>query len=65
MSINNILDDTEVEEYEKDELQLKFDAIKRRIYQAAKDGFSINLCSHLNKIDSLEVKNIIVNQVSA
>lgn len=64
MSINNIGDET-TEEYEKDELQLKLDAIKRRIFQAAKEGFSLNLCSHLNKIESTEVRNIIVNQVSA
>lgn len=49
------------EEIEKDEY---FYTLKKRIYQSAKEGFSLNLVLFLNKIESLEVRNIIVNQVS-
>lgn len=49
------------EEIEKDEY---FYTLKKRIYQSAKEGFSLNLVLFLNKIESPEVRNIIVNQVS-
>jgi hypothetical protein len=50
----------EAEEIEKDEY---FYALKKRIYQSAKEGFSLNLVLWLNRIESSEVRNIIVNQV--
>jgi hypothetical protein len=43
----------------------KFYAIKKRIYQAAKDGFSINMMLHLKKIESQEVRNVLINQVNS
>lgn len=48
------------EEIEKDEY---FYTLKKRIYQAAKEGFALNLVLYLNKMESSEVRNIIVNQV--
>lgn len=49
------------EEIEKDDY---FYALKKRIYQSAKEGYSLNLVLHLNKIQSAEVKAIVINQVS-
>jgi hypothetical protein len=60
--MTSIQNNTEiVEEIEKDEY---FYALKKRIYQSAKEGFSLNLVLFLNKIESLEVRNVLVNQVS-
>lgn len=60
--MTTIADNQELtEEIEKDEY---FYALKKRIYQSAKEGFSINIAVFLNKIESPEVRNIIINQVS-
>ena len=53
--------DVLTEEIEKDEY---FYTLKKRIYQSAKEGFSLNIVLLLNKITDAEVRNIIVNQVS-
>lgn len=50
------------EEIEKDDY---FYALKKRIYQSAKEGYSLNLILFLNKIESAEVKAIVINQVSS
>lgn len=47
-------------EIDKDEY---FYALKKRIYQSARAGFPLNLALYMNKIESPEVRNIIVNQV--
>lgn len=39
-------------------------SIKKRIYQSAKEGFSLNLCVCLQKIEDIESRNVLVNQVS-
>jgi hypothetical protein len=41
-----------------------FYALKKRIYFASKEGFSLNLALFLNKIESADVRSILVNQVS-
>jgi hypothetical protein len=38
--------------------------IKKRIYQASKDGFSVSLQNILNRVESMEIRNVLVNQVS-
>ena len=47
-------------EIDKDEY---FYGLKKKIYAASKSGFSLNLATLLNKIDNLDIRNILVNQV--
>lgn len=49
-------DDADKDEY--------YHSIKKRIYQSAKEGFSLNLCVLLHRIDDIESRNVLVNQVS-
>lgn len=39
-------------------------SIKKRIYQSAKEGFSLNLQVLISRVDSAEVRNVLVNQAS-
>ncbi|KAG5677884.1 hypothetical protein PVAND_007601 [Polypedilum vanderplanki] len=48
-----------IKELDKDEY---FYSLKKRIFLHAKDGFSLNIISLLNKIDSVEIKTVLVNQ---
>ena len=56
--------DIRVESAEEIEQDDYFYALKKRIYQSAKEGFALNLVLHLNKIESAELKAIVINQVS-
>jgi hypothetical protein len=49
-------DDPDKDEY--------FYSIKKRIYQSAKEGFSLNLCVLLSRVESAEVRSVLVNQAS-
>jgi hypothetical protein len=51
-----VIDDPDKDEY--------YYLIKKRIYQASKDGFSVSLQNILNRVDSMEIRNVLVNQVS-
>lgn len=48
------------DEIDKDEYMY---SIKKRIYQSAKEGFSLNLALHLSKLESSEIQNVLLNQV--
>jgi hypothetical protein len=50
-----IADDPDKDEY--------FYSIKKRVYQSAKEGFSLNLQVQLSRVESQEIKNVLVNQV--
>lgn len=50
-----IVDDTDKDEY--------YYFIKRGIYQACKDGFSMSLQNIINHVDDVAIKTILVNQV--
>lgn len=50
-------DDPDKDEY--------FYSIKKRIYQAAKEGFSINLQVHITRVENPEIRCVLVNQVSS
>lgn len=39
-------------------------SIKKRIYQSAKEGFSINLQVLVSRVESDEARNVLVNQAS-
>lgn len=54
--LENTTDDPDKDEF--------YYSIKKKIYQSAKEGFAINLCVSLNKIDDIESRNVLVNQVS-
>lgn len=49
------------DDLDKDEY---FYAIKKRLYQSAKEGFALNLQVLISRVDSIEIKNVLVNQVS-
>lgn len=49
------------EETDKDEF---YYSIKKRIYYSCRDGFSLNLCSYLNAIETAEIRNVLINQAS-
>lgn len=49
-------DDPDKDEY--------FYSIKKRIYQSAKEGFSLNLQVLISRVEATEVRNVLVNQVS-
>lgn len=49
------------DDLDKDEF---FYSIKRRIYQSAKEGFSLNLQVLISRIESAEIRNVVVNQAS-
>lgn len=49
------------EETDKDEF---YYSIKKRIYYSCRDGFSLNLCSYLNAIETPEIRNVLINQAS-
>jgi hypothetical protein len=49
-------DDPDKDEY--------FYSIKKRIYQSAKEGFSLNLQVLISRVESTEVRNVLVNQAS-
>lgn len=49
-------DDPDKDEY--------FYSIKKRVYQSAKEGFSLHLISLLSRVESVEVRNVLVNQAS-
>lgn len=51
------LDDPDKDEY--------FYSIKKRIYQSAKEGFSLNLQVLISRVDTMEIRNVLVNQASA
>lgn len=40
-------------------------SIKKRIYQSAKEGFSLNLQVLISRVESTEVRNVLVNQVES
>lgn len=50
-----IADDPDKDEY--------FYSIKKRIYQSAKEGYAINLIALVSRVDSTEIRNVLVNQV--
>lgn len=50
-----IADDPDKDEY--------FYSIKKRIYQSAKEGFSLNLQVLISRVDNPEIRNVLVNQV--
>lgn len=50
-----------VDDLDKDEY---FYSIKKRIYQSAKEGFSLNLQVLISRVESVEIRNVLVNQVS-
>lgn len=52
-----IADDPDKDEY--------FYCIKKRVYQSAKEGFSLNLQVFISRVESQEIRNVIVNQVKA
>jgi hypothetical protein len=49
-------DDPDKDEY--------FYSIKKRIYQSAKEGFSLNLQVLISRVESTEIRNVLVNQAS-
>lgn len=49
-------DDPDKDEY--------FYSIKKRIYQSAKEGFSLNLQVLISRVDPIEARNVLVNQAS-
>jgi hypothetical protein len=49
------------DDLDKDEL---YYSVKKRIYQSAKEGYSINLQVLVSKAESPEIRNVLVNQVS-
>lgn len=49
-------DDPDKDEY--------FYTIKKRIYQSAREGYSLHLQSITNNVDSTEIRNVLVNQAS-
>ena len=51
-----IADDPDKDEY--------FYSIKKRIYQSAKEGYAINLIALVSRVESTEIRNVLVNQVS-
>lgn len=49
------------DDLDKDEY---FYSIKKRIYQSAKEGYALNLQVVISKVESIEIRNVLVNQVS-
>lgn len=49
-------DDPDKDEY--------FYSIKKRIYQSAKEGFSLNLQVLISRLEATEARNVLVNQAS-
>lgn len=49
------------DDLDKDEY---FYAIKKRIYQSAKEGFSLNLQVIISRVDATDIRNVLVNQAS-
>lgn len=49
-------DDPDKDEY--------FYSIKKRIYQSAKEGYSLNLQVLISRVEATEVRNVLVNQAS-
>jgi hypothetical protein len=50
-----------VDDPDKDEY---FYSFKKRIYQSAKEGFSLNLQVLISRVEQIEVRNVLVNQAS-
>lgn len=50
-------DDLDQDEY--------FYSIKKRIYQSAKEGFSLNLQVLISRVESTEIRTVLVNQASS
>lgn len=64
MAMNNVTSAHPLEavyDLDKDEY---FYSIKKRIYQSAKEGFSLNLQVLISRVESVEIRNVLVNQVS-
>lgn len=49
-------DDPDKDEY--------FYSIKKRIYQSAKEGFSLNLQVLISRVEPIEARSVLVNQAS-
>lgn len=63
MAINSVAAQmAHVEDPDKDEY---YYLIKKRIYQASKDGFSMSLQNIINRVDDVSIKTVLVNQASA
>lgn len=61
MEVNSVANQLEVlPDPDKDEY---YYLIKKRIYQAAKDGHSLALQTILNRVDDVGIKTVLVNQV--
>lgn len=61
MEVNSVAHQLEVlPDPDKDEY---YYLIKKRIYQAAKDGHSLSLQNILNRVDDVGIKTVLVNQV--
>lgn len=61
MEVNSVAHQLEVlPDPDKDEY---YYIIKKRIYQAAKDGHSLSLQNILNRVDDVGIKTVLVNQV--
>lgn len=61
MAINSVAAQMEVvSDPDKDEY---YYVIKKRIYQAAKDGYSVSLQNIINRVDDVAIKTVLVNQV--
>ena len=55
-SILEAADDPDKDEY--------FYSIKKKVYQSAKEGFSINLQVLISRVEPIEARSVLVNQVS-
>lgn len=58
--MTSIASESLTEKIDKDEF---YYGLKKRIYYAAKSGFSLNLATLLNKVDNADIRNVLVNQV--
>lgn len=50
-----------VDDPDKDEY---FYSIKKRIYQSAKEGYSLNVQVLISKVEPVEARSVLVNQAS-
>lgn len=64
MAMNNVSSSHPLEAADDPDKDEYFYSIKKRIYQSAKEGFSLNLQVLISRVESTEIRNVLVNQVS-
>lgn len=61
---NNVTSTHPLEAADDPDKDEHFYSIKKRIYQAAKEGFSLHLQVHISRAETAEIRTVLVNQAS-